>query len=66
VLDFYDKTFNNTSPVETQVILPHASAEVVHPQEMEHFSMTEVIDPQEAKGSSITIAKPTKAIYGNV
>jgi hypothetical protein len=48
VLDFYKKTFKKTSPVETQVILPHAGAEVVHPQEMEPFAVVEVIDPQEA------------------
>jgi hypothetical protein len=40
-----------------------ASAEVVHPREMEHFSVAEVIDPQEAEESSITIVKPTKVIY---
>jgi hypothetical protein len=44
VLDFYNKTFKKTSPVETQVILPRASAEVVHPQEMESFDVAEVID----------------------
>jgi hypothetical protein len=49
VLDFYNKTFKKTSPVETQVILRHAIAEVVHPQEMEPFSVTEVIDLQEAE-----------------
>jgi hypothetical protein len=32
VLDFYNKTFKKTPNVETQVILAHASAEVVHPQ----------------------------------
>jgi hypothetical protein len=52
--------------VETQVILHHASAEVVHPQEMEYFAVAEVIDPQEAKESSVTIVKPTKVIYGNI
>jgi hypothetical protein len=49
VLDFYNKNFKNTSPVETEVILHHASAEVVHPQEMELFAVTVVIDPQEAE-----------------
>jgi hypothetical protein len=49
VLDLYNKTFKKTSPVETQVILPSASAEVVHPQEMEHFAVAVVIDPQDAK-----------------
>jgi hypothetical protein len=62
VLDFYNKTFTKTSPVETEIILPHASAEVVHPQEMEPFAVTEFIDHQEAEESSITIAKPTKVI----
>jgi hypothetical protein len=66
VLDFYNKTFKKTSPVESQVILPHASAEVIHPREMEHFAVAEVIDPQEAEESSITIVKPTKVIYGNI
>jgi 3-isopropylmalate dehydratase small subunit len=64
VLDFYNKTFSKTSPVDTDIILPHASAEVVHHQEMEPFAMTEVIDPQEAEESSITIVKSTKFIYG--
>jgi hypothetical protein len=63
VLDFYNKTFKKTSPVETQGILPRASAEVVHPQEMEPFAVAEVIDPREAEESSITIVKPTKVIY---
>jgi hypothetical protein len=49
VLDFYKKTFKKTSPVETQVILPHASAEVLHPQEMETFAVAEVIDTREAE-----------------
>jgi hypothetical protein len=66
VLDFYNKTFKKTSPVETQAILHHTSAEVVHPQEMEPFFVAEVIDPQEAEESSITIVKPTKVIYGNI
>jgi hypothetical protein len=52
--------------VETQVILPHASAEVVHPQAMGHFSVAEVIDPREAEEISITIVKPTKVIYVNI
>jgi hypothetical protein len=52
--------------VETEVNLPHAIAEVVHPQEMEPFAVVEVIDPQQAEESSITILKPTKAIYGNI
>jgi hypothetical protein len=64
VLDFYNKTFKKTSPVETPVILPHASAEVVH--DMEPFAVAEVIDPQEAEESSVTIVKPTKVIYGNI
>jgi hypothetical protein len=66
VLDFYNKTHKKTTPVETQVILPHASAEVVHTQDMEPFAMAEVIDPQEAEERSITIVKPTKVIYGNI
>jgi hypothetical protein len=66
VLDFYNNTFKKTSPVETQVTLPHASAELVHPQEMEPFSVEEVIDPREAEEISITIVKPTKVIYGNI
>jgi hypothetical protein len=52
--------------VETEVILPHASAEVVHPHEMEQFAVAEVIYPQEAEENSITIVKPTKVIYGNI
>jgi hypothetical protein len=66
VLDFYKKTFKKTSPVETQVILPHAGAEVVHPQEMEPFAVEEVIDPQEVEESSVNIVKPTKVTYGNI
>jgi hypothetical protein len=66
VLDFYNRTFRKTSPVETEVILPHASAEVVHPQEMEPFDVAEVIDPQDTEESSITIVKPTKFIHGNI
>jgi hypothetical protein len=66
VLDFYNRTFKKKSPVEVEVILPHASAEVVHPQEMEHFSIPEVIDRQEAEKSFITIVKPTKVIYGTI
>jgi hypothetical protein len=66
VLDFYNKTFKKKSSVGTQVILPHASAEVVHPQEMDPFDVEEVIDPREAEESSITILKPTKVIYGNI
>jgi hypothetical protein len=58
VLELYNKTFKKTSPVETQVILPHASTEVVHLQEMEPFAVAELIDPQEAEESSITIVKP--------
>jgi hypothetical protein len=61
VLNFYNKIFKKTSPVETQVILTHASAEVVHPREMEHFAVAELIDPQEAEESSIAIVKPTKS-----
>jgi hypothetical protein len=66
VLDFYNKTFKKTSPVETEVILHHAIADVVHPQEMEHVDVAEVIDPQETEESSIVILKPTKVIYGNI
>jgi hypothetical protein len=66
VLDFYNKTFKKTSPVKTKVVLPHASAEVVHPQEMEYFAVAEVIDPQEAEEIPVTIVKPTKVIYGNI
>jgi hypothetical protein len=66
VLDFYNKTFKKTSPVETQVILPRERAEVVHPREMEPFDVSEVIDPQEAEEISITIVKTTKVIYGNI
>jgi hypothetical protein len=64
VLDFYNKTFNKTSPVETHVILPHASAEVVHPQEMEPFAVAEVIDLREAEESSITIVNQRKSSMG--
>jgi hypothetical protein len=60
------RPLRNTSPVENQVILPHASAEVVHPRAMEYFAVAEVIDPQQAEEISITIAKPTKVIYGNI
>jgi hypothetical protein len=66
VLDFYNKTFKKTSHVEIDFILPPASAEVVHCQEMEIFDVTEVINPQEAEESSITIVKPTKVIYVNM
>jgi hypothetical protein len=66
VLDFYNKNFKKTPPVETEVLLPHASAEVVPPQEMEIFAVAEVIDPQEVEESSITIVKPTKVIYRNI
>jgi hypothetical protein len=66
MLDFFNKTFKKISPVETQVILSHASTEVVHPQEMEPFAVAKVIDPQEAEEISITIAKPTKVIYANI
>jgi hypothetical protein len=52
--------------METEVILPHAIAEVVHPWEMEHFAVAEVIDYQESEESSITITKPTKVIYRNI
>jgi hypothetical protein len=31
VLDFYNNTLKKTSPVEIEVILPHVSAELVHP-----------------------------------
>jgi hypothetical protein len=65
VLDFYYKTFKKMSHVETEVILHHASAEVVHPQEMEPFAMADVSDPQEAEEICIAILKPTKVIYGN-
>jgi hypothetical protein len=64
VLDFYNKTFKKKSSAETEVILHHASAEVVHPQDMEPFAVAEIIDPQETEESSITIVKPTKVIYG--
>jgi hypothetical protein len=66
VLDFYNNTFKKTSPVETQAVLHHASAEVVHPQEMEPFAVVEVIDLQKAEESSITNVKPTKVIYGSI
>jgi hypothetical protein len=49
VLEFYNKKFKKKSPVETQVILPRASTEVVHPQEMEPFYVAEIIDPQKAE-----------------
>jgi hypothetical protein len=49
VLDFYNKTFNKTPPVETEVVLPLASAEVVPPLEIKPFAMAEVIDTQEAE-----------------
>jgi hypothetical protein len=63
VLDFYNKTFKKTSHVETEFILPHASAKAVRPREMGFFAVAEVIDPQEAEESSITIVKLTKFIY---
>jgi hypothetical protein len=66
VLDLYTITRPLTSPVKTQVILPYASAEVVHPHDMEPFVMAEVIYPQEVEESAITIAKSTKIIYGNI
>jgi hypothetical protein len=66
VLDFYNETFKKTSRVEIEVILPRASAEVVHPQEMAPFHVAEVIDPQEAEEISITIVKPTKVVCGNI
>jgi hypothetical protein len=66
VLDFENKTFKKTSHVKTEVILPHASAEVVHHQEMEPLTVADAIDPQEVEESSITIMKPTKSIYGNI
>jgi hypothetical protein len=47
VLDLYNKNFNKTPPVKTEILL-HASVEVVHPQELEPFAVTKVIDPQEA------------------
>jgi hypothetical protein len=36
VFDFYNNNFRKTQPVETQVrvIIPHASADVVHPQDI--------------------------------
>jgi hypothetical protein len=43
-MDLCNKTFKKISPVETEVILPRASAEVLHPQEMEPFAVAEVID----------------------
>jgi hypothetical protein len=49
MLDFYIKTFNKTPHVETEVVLPLASAEVLPPPEIEYFAMAEVIDPQEAE-----------------
>jgi hypothetical protein len=52
--------------VETEVMLHHASAKVVHPQELEPFVVTEVVDPQEAEESSIAIVKPAKVFYGNI
>jgi hypothetical protein len=55
VLEFYNKPFKKTSHVETEIIIPCESAEVVHPQEMEPFAVADVIDPQEAEESSITI-----------
>jgi hypothetical protein len=66
VLDFYNKTFKKTAHVETQVILPHVGAEVLHTQEMESFVVAEVIDPQQVEERSINIVKPTKVIYGNI
>jgi hypothetical protein len=52
--------------VETKFIFPHVGAEVVHHQEMEPFEVAEVIDPQEAEESSITIVKPKKVNNGNI
>jgi hypothetical protein len=66
VLDFYNKKFKKTSPVETEVILHHTSAEVLYHQEMEPFAVAEVFDPQESEEISVTIVKPTKVIYGNI
>jgi hypothetical protein len=66
VLDFYNRTFKETSLVETQFILHRGSAEAVHPQEIEPFAVAEVINPQEAEEISITIVKPMKVIYGNI
>jgi hypothetical protein len=66
LLDFYNKTFKKTSPVESEVILPQASAELVHLREMKPFDVTEVIDPQDSDKSSITIVKLTKFIYWNM
>jgi hypothetical protein len=66
VLDFYNKTFNKTPPLVTEVILSHENAEVVQNQEMEPFSVAEVIDPQEAGEISLTIVKPTKVIYRSI
>jgi hypothetical protein len=52
--------------VETEVILPYASVEVVHLQEMEPFAVANIIDPQEAEENTITIVKPSKVIYGHI
>jgi hypothetical protein len=46
-MEFYNKTFKKKTPMENEVILLHASAEVVHPREMEPFDVAEVIDPHE-------------------
>jgi hypothetical protein len=61
VLDFYNKVFRKTPPMEIEVILPHASAEGVDPQGMSPFAVEEVFDPQEAEERSITIVKPKKS-----
>jgi hypothetical protein len=64
VLDLYNKTFKKKIHVETEVTILHASSEVLHPQDMEPFAVTEVVDPQEAEENSITIVRSTKFIYG--
>jgi hypothetical protein len=64
VLDFHNKNFKKTSPVETQVILPHASAEVVHPQEMGNFAVAEVIDPQMQKKAPLLLFNQKKSSMG--
>jgi hypothetical protein len=33
---------------------------------MELFAVADVIDPQEAEESSVTIVKPMKVVYGNI
>jgi hypothetical protein len=44
VLDFYNKTYQKVSYVETEVL--HVSAEVVDSQGMEHCAVAEIFIPK--------------------